>query len=85
MPNSLFRQAGLKIGPIVLETLIKHYFDRILKDGAPNGTKLRSEELLYDEAFTIVKVSVECLCYRLRIMLMTKLDISRGRNQVSRT
>lgn len=64
MPNSLFRQAGLRIGPVVLETLVKHYFDRILKDGVPNGTKLRSEELLYDEAFMIVKVRANYYIFR---------------------
>ncbi|KAJ7782646.1 hypothetical protein B0H16DRAFT_1493861 [Mycena metata] len=54
--NGLTTQAGLKIGPIVLETLVKHYFGDILKSKAHN-TQLRHEELLYDEAFNIVKVS----------------------------
>ena len=55
--NTLTTQAGLKIGPIVLETLVKHYFDRVkqdIRDG--KTTQLRQEELLYDQAFTIIKV-----------------------------
>lgn len=55
MVNSLTRSAGFRLGPVVLETLVKHYFERILKDGEP-VTKLRQDELLYDEAFNIVKV-----------------------------
>jgi hypothetical protein len=72
--NGLTGSAGLKLGPLVLETLVKHYFGRLTaqkipatsldgvvhdeKQGgsAPNDN-LRGEELLYDQAFTIVKVS----------------------------
>lgn len=56
--NNLTTQAGLKIGPIVLETLVKHYFDRLkhkTQEGKPVN-QLRQDELLYDEAFNIVKV-----------------------------
>lgn len=56
MPNSLTRQAGLRLGPIVLETLIKHYFDRARYKSA-SMTNLRQDELLYDQVFNIVKVS----------------------------
>ena len=59
MVNSLTREAGARIGPLLLETLVKHYFDRLVRDNALlNGgtTKLRKDELLYDEAFSIVKV-----------------------------
>jgi len=74
--NGLTGSAGLKLGPLVLETLVKHYFERLKisqkapatasSDGAThdetrNGTtlnnNLRQEELLYDQAFNIVKVS----------------------------
>lgn len=56
--NTLTTQAGLKIGPIVFETLVKHYFDRVKKDLRDGKTtQLRQEELLYDQAFTIIKVS----------------------------
>jgi hypothetical protein len=47
----------LTIGPLFLETLVKHYFARVVKDSSKLGVPLRSEELLYDEAFNIVKVS----------------------------
>lgn len=58
--NSLTRQAGLRLGPLVLETLIKHYFDRLLASAEGKGTtRLRKDELLYDEAFSIVKVISE--------------------------
>ncbi|KAJ7169077.1 hypothetical protein C8R43DRAFT_982176 [Mycena crocata] len=55
--NALTTQAGLKIGPIVLETLLKHYFDRLRHKTPADSpvTQLRQDELLYDQAFTIVK------------------------------
>jgi len=55
--NALTTEAGLKVGPVVLETLIKHYFDRRKKttpDGKPR-TPLRQDELMYDEVFNVVK------------------------------
>ncbi|RDB24709.1 AB hydrolase superfamily protein C4A8.06c [Hypsizygus marmoreus] len=55
--NSLATEASLRVGPVVLETLIKHYFDRIKKtatDGKPI-TPLRQDELMYDEVFNVVK------------------------------
>ena len=59
MVNSLTRATGVKLGPLLLETLVKHYFERLVKDskdGLKATTKLRKEELLYDEAFNIAKV-----------------------------
>jgi hypothetical protein len=59
MSNSLIGEAGLKIGPILLETLVKHYFSRLKHEVKGKGmTKLRQDELLYDEAFNVVKVRV---------------------------
>ncbi|KAG1760103.1 hypothetical protein EDD22DRAFT_902993 [Suillus occidentalis] len=58
MSNSLTRNAGLRLGPLVLETLVKHYFDRIKKENAQRSnfaTQLHQDELLYHEAFNIVK------------------------------
>lgn len=58
MSNPLTRQAGLHLGPIVLETFVHHYFDRLKKENKENGkviTQLRQNKLLYDEAFNIVK------------------------------
>ena len=78
--NGLTGSAGLKLGPLVLETLVKHYFERLKvsqkipattttdgvahdggKDGSTLNNNLRKEELLYDQAFTIVKVSIACV------------------------
>lgn len=56
MPNTLISRVGLTVGPLFLETLVKHYFSRVVKDGSKSAVPLRSEELLYDEAFNIVKV-----------------------------
>lgn len=46
----------MTVGPLFFETLVKHYFSRVVKDGSKSGVPLRNEELLYDEAFNIVKV-----------------------------
>ncbi|KAF7315080.1 Abhydrolase-3 domain-containing protein [Mycena indigotica] len=69
--NGLTTQAGFRIGPIVLETLVKHYFERLklnFKVSSDNPTvktvfQLRQEELLYDEAFSIVKAFLNAACY----------------------
>lgn len=65
MPNSLTRTAGLQLGPIALDTLLKHYFDRVKKEKErlddPPLTQLRQDELLYDEGFNIAKA---CLALR---------------------
>ncbi|EED85396.1 candidate lipase/esterase from carbohydrate esterase family CE10 [Postia placenta Mad-698-R] len=57
--NSLVGQAGLKLGPLVLETLFKHYLERIQKERGDGVTDLSQTELLYDEAFHIIKVSLD--------------------------
>ena len=56
MPNLLTTRATLTTGPLFLETLVKHYFARVISHGSKTGVPLRREELLYDEAFNIVKV-----------------------------
>ena len=56
MSNSLTRRVSLTFGPLFLETLVKHYFSRVVSDKSKIGVPLRREELLYDEAFNIVKV-----------------------------
>ncbi|KAG2104030.1 uncharacterized protein F5147DRAFT_270934 [Suillus discolor] len=66
MSNSLTRKAGLRLGPLVLETLVKHYFDRIKKENAQQSnfaTQLHQDELLYHEAFNIVKSFLEASTY----------------------
>lgn len=84
MVNSLTRQAGVKLGPLLLETLVKHYFDRLVKESESQGramTKLRQDELLYDEAFNIVKVRPYHIW--IRTLINATSDISRGFNEVS--
>jgi hypothetical protein len=52
--------------PLAIGILLRHYYDRILKDknksktgeGARTLVPLRLEELMYDEAFTITRVSL---------------------------
>lgn len=57
MVNTLTGNIGLKAGPIVLETLAKHYLERLRKEGPRQDTvQLRQDELLYDEAFNIIRV-----------------------------
>lgn len=49
---------GLKVGPVMLGTLIKHYFDRVkVRESADLDKLLRQDEILYDEAFNIIKAS----------------------------
>lgn len=84
MVNSLTRQAGVKLGPLLLETLVKHYFDRLVKEDESQGrvmTKLRQDELLYDEAFNIVKVGSQY--HRICPLMNPASDFPRGVNQVS--
>ncbi|KAG8700004.1 hypothetical protein FRC08_004987 [Ceratobasidium sp. 394] len=64
---SLTTTMGVKLGPIVLGTLFKHYLERhtVIRD-----SKARNE-LLFDEAFIVVKVS---FIYFSR-MQRTKFDV----------
>lgn len=61
--NTLTGEAGLKLGPILLETLLKHYFERLGQRDNGNGhggvVQLRKDELLYDEAFQIIKTFMD--------------------------
>lgn len=73
MPNALTRHVGLNAGTWVLETLVKHYFNNVFKNAdmstaaeetlndrkEGSNAKLRREEILYDEAFHIIKVRYE--------------------------
>lgn len=57
LSNSLTRDMGLKVGPVVLGTFIKHYFDRVKTRESTDPDKLlKQDEILYDEAFNIIKV-----------------------------
>ena len=56
--NSLTTDVGLKVGPVLLETLVTHYLERLKKNAShdPASTQLKHDELLYHEVFNIVKV-----------------------------
>ena len=66
MVNALTRDLGISFGPIVLETLIKHYFKRLKKDHSVGKglTQLRKDELLYDQVFNVVKVPIIPVIYQ---------------------
>ncbi|RXW24937.1 hypothetical protein EST38_g897 [Candolleomyces aberdarensis] len=53
MPNALTRDIGFKVGPLLLDVLAKHY--RKSEGEEEEGVKLRKNEILFDEAFNIVK------------------------------
>ncbi|KAF9446511.1 alpha/beta-hydrolase [Macrolepiota fuliginosa MF-IS2] len=56
LSNSLTRDMGLKVGPVMLGTFIKHYFDRVkTRESADPDKLLRQDEILYDEAFNIIR------------------------------
>ncbi|KAJ3756791.1 Alpha/Beta hydrolase protein [Lentinula raphanica] len=71
--SSLPRSVGLRVGPIVLGTLVKHYIDKVKRDFVQtNGSKekeknelvqLRQDELIYDEIFTVVKAFLEAATF----------------------
>jgi len=63
--NALTTDVGLRVGPLVLGTLIKHYLDRRRRSDAEQKipTPLQDSELLYHEIFSVVKVEyVDIIC-----------------------
>ena len=54
--NTLTRDIGLKVGPTMFQVLVEHYFDRLKLD-VEKSDCLKQDDVLYHEAFTIVKVS----------------------------
>lgn len=56
--NNLTREISLKVGPVILEVLVKHYFDHLKGDAKKDGLEgnLKEEDVLFHEAFAIVKV-----------------------------
>lgn len=61
MSNPLTRRAGLQLAPVVLETLVRHYFKRVKKRNEQEKVvnQLMQDELLYHEAFNIIKVRLQ--------------------------
>ena len=54
--NTLTRDIGLKVGPTMFQVLVQHYFDHLKLD-VEKSDSLKQDDVLYHEAFTIVKVS----------------------------
>ncbi|KAF9031230.1 alpha/beta-hydrolase [Hymenopellis radicata] len=64
MVNTLTAEASLITGPVVLGTLVKHYLERLKRDASKKPTtQLRRDELLYDEAFNVIKKFLEVSTY----------------------
>ncbi|KAF8629564.1 hypothetical protein AX15_003377 [Amanita polypyramis BW_CC] len=63
--NSLTTDVGLKVGPILIETLVKHYFERLGGNmrNDPSCTQLKQDELLYDEVFNLIKAFMKAACF----------------------
>jgi hypothetical protein len=62
MSNSLTRRTTLGLVPLFLGILLRHYYNKLTKNKSRKNPSvvvvpLRSEELMYDEAFSIVRVS----------------------------
>ena len=55
--NTLTRDIGLKVGPTMFQVLVQHYFDHLKLD-IEKSDSLKQDDVLYHEAFTIVKVSL---------------------------
>ncbi|KAG5339479.1 hypothetical protein C0989_004066 [Termitomyces sp. Mn162] len=68
--NALTAETGFKVGPVVLETLVKHYFERRKTGNAT--TQLRQDELMYDEVFNVVKVSSTARLHSYGLTLLSK-------------
>jgi hypothetical protein len=57
MPT-LTQTAGLKLAPLFVQSLVRHYYDKVVKDPDSPRVPLRDEELLYDQVFSITKVCI---------------------------
>lgn len=68
--NALTAEVSLRVAPLVLDTLIKHYFERLKLAilNANPASRLRQEELLYDEAFNVVRVCRRFCCFSSQIL-----------------
>ena len=67
MSTSLATRTTLGLIPLAIGILLRHYYDKVLKDknkgknGGDGPVPLRLEELMYDEAFTLTRVSLSIL------------------------
>lgn len=57
--NPLTVRTVLRVPPLLLKTLLKHYFNRIVKKKpGKSSTRLRHDEILYDETFSLLKMFI---------------------------
>ncbi|KAK0475454.1 Alpha/Beta hydrolase protein [Armillaria novae-zelandiae] len=57
--NPLTARTVLRAPPLLLKTLLKHYFNRVVKKKpGKSSTRLRHDELLYDETFSLLKMFI---------------------------
>ncbi|KAI9441921.1 hypothetical protein H4582DRAFT_2055716 [Lactarius indigo] len=52
---SLTQKTGLKLAPLFLQSFVKHYYGKVVKDPSSSRVSLRDEELLYDQVFSVIK------------------------------
>ena len=59
MSNSLTTRTTLGLIPLYVGVLLRHYYYKLVEDKTKTRftVPLRREELMYDEAFTITRVS----------------------------
>ena len=56
--STLVKTAGLKLAALFVQSLVRHYYGKVIKDPNNPRVPLHDEELLYDQVFYIVKVCV---------------------------
>ncbi|KAK0225287.1 Alpha/Beta hydrolase protein [Armillaria fumosa] len=62
--NPLTARTVLRAPPLLLKTLLKHYFNRVVKKKpGKSSTRLRHDELLYDQMFSLLKVRLLCTAF----------------------
>lgn len=66
MSTSLTTRTILGLMPLAIGILLRHYYDKVLKDKTKGKNRdesvpLHIEELMYDEAFTLIRVSFSSL------------------------
>jgi hypothetical protein len=59
MSNSLTRRITLGLFPLALGVLLRHYYSKLVRNKGKEcvAVPLRSKELMYDEAFSVMRVS----------------------------
>ncbi|KAK0462404.1 Alpha/Beta hydrolase protein [Desarmillaria tabescens] len=83
--NPLTARAILRGPPLLLKTLLKHYINRVTKKKpGKSSTRLRHDELRYDEMFSLLKVRLDALCKQLLPVLSFDPAFSNNRTSSPR-